>query len=186
MNSIPCWFLQRAMYYVFVLVVLTLPSCATQQVKSSIWSDDLPPRTYFLDRYQQDVVNKNSQGQDEYLKWVTRFYKGWELYPSGWDNISQQVLLKLNKHPAAGEIRVKLERLGLIISAEWAKNNKTRIINTRLVALWGNALIKSLEHGETLQLIDHVAADINNLLTRKLAIDAIAADRYYAQDEELL
>lgn len=186
MSSIPCRPRQRAMYYVFMFVVLALQGCATQQVKVPIWPGELPPRTYFLDQYQQDVVNKNSQSLDEYLKWVIRFYKGWDLYPSGWDNITQEVLLKINKYPAAGEIRVKLDRLGLIISAEWAKNNKTRIINTRLVALWGNSLIKSLEHGETLQLINRVAADINNLLTRKLAVDAIATDRYYAQDEELL
>jgi hypothetical protein len=52
--------------------------------------------------------------------------------------------------------------------------------------VWGNALLKSLDHGETLQLIDRVSVDIYNLMTRKIAADAIAADRYYAQDEEIL
>jgi hypothetical protein len=186
MKKMPWEHLQRAMCYVFVFITLNLLGCASQQIKAPIWPDGLPPRTYFLDQYRQDVANKNSQDLDEYLKWVIRFYKGWELYPSGWNNITQEVLLKINKHRAADEIKVKLERLGLIISAEWAKNNKTRIINTRLVALWGSSLLKSLEHGETLQLINRVTVDINNVLTRKIAVDTIAADRYYAQDEELL
>lgn len=166
--------------------MLALSGCVAHQVKESTWPEDLPPRAYFLKQYQQDTVNKNIQNQEEYLTWIIRFYKGWELYPSGWNNITQEVLLKLKNRQAANKVKVKMERLGLLISEEWAKNNKTRIINTRHVSVWGSALLKSLDHDETLQLIDRVSMDIDNLLAHKIAVDAIAADRYYAQDEEIL
>ena len=108
------------------------------------------------------------------------------MYPNGWNNITHDIVLKLKSAPTADNIKVKLDRLGLLISEEWAKNNKTRMISSYHVSVWGNALLKSLEQSETLELIDRVASDVDDLLARKIPAEIIVADRYYVQDEEIL
>jgi len=171
---------------VFFLILLALSGCATNKPQDPNWPNELPPRAYFLDQYQLDLTNKNIQNQEEYLLWVVRFYKGSDLYPNGWHNITQDIVLKLKNSPTIDNVQAKLDRLGLLISEEWAKNNKTRMINSLHVSVWGNALLKSLEQNETLQLIDRVANDVDDLLARRLPVETIAADRYYVQDEEIL
>jgi hypothetical protein len=177
---------KHALCYVFILLISILSGCATNKPQEPIWPNELPPRAYFLDQYQQDLTNKKIQDQEEYLSWIVRFYKGSDLYPNGWNNITQDIVFKLKNSPIAENIKVKLDRLGLLISEEWAKNNKTRMISSYHVSVWGNALLKSLEQSETLQLIDRVASDVDDLLARKIPAEIIVADRYYVQDEEML
>jgi hypothetical protein len=168
----------------FFLALLILIDCASQDTKETTWPEDLPPRAYFLGQYQNDLSNKNCQHLDEYLTWITRFYQGWEMYPNGWNTMVQEVLQK-NKNPKSAEaIKIKLDRLGLLIAGEWAKNNHTRLINTHHVSLWVKALLKSADHGETLEILDRAFIDVNGLLTHKIATDVITADRYYALDDE--
>jgi hypothetical protein len=169
----------------FFLITLGLTGCVTHRIKEAAWPEELPPRVYFMEQYQHDLANKHLENQDEYLIWITRFYQGWELYPNGWNNITKDVLLRQKNPQTADKIKANMSRLGILISGEWAKNNQTRLINTRHVSVWGNALLKSLDHDETLQVIDRVAKDIDDLLTRKISADTITADRYYAQDEDI-
>ncbi len=177
---------KHIMISVFAILIACLSGCALNKPQDPNWPNELPPRAYFLNQYQQDVTNKNIQSQEEYLSWIVRFYKGSELYPNGWNNITHDILLKLKNTPTADNIQAKLDQLGLLISEEWAKINKTRIINSLHVSVWGNALLKSLELNETLQLIDRVASDVDDLLARKIPAEVIAAERYYVQDEDIL
>jgi hypothetical protein len=169
---------------IFLLTAFILSACAPNQVKESAWSAELPPRNYFLNSYEQDDTNKKKQSQGEYLTWVIRFYEGWELYPRGWNKITQELLMKIKNPQIAQLIKTKMNRAGLLISSEWAKDNHCRTISTRHVALWGNALMKSVDRGESLQLIDRVTADVQGLLARKISADAISADRFYQSYED--
>ena len=177
---------KHARCYLFILLISVISGCATNKIQDPNWPNELPPRAYFLDQYQQDLTNQKTQNQEEYLTWIVRFYKGSDLYPNGWNNITQDIVLKLKSAPTADNIKVKLNLLGLLISEEWAKNNKTRMISSYHVSVWGNALLKSLEQSETLELIDRVASDVDDLLARKIPAEIIVADRYYVQDEEIL
>jgi len=177
---------KHALSYLLIVVIVAISGCATNKPQDPNWPNELPPRAYFLDQYQQDLTNRNIQNEEEYLTWVVRFYKGTDLYPNGWNNITQDILLNLKNSPTAENIKIKLERLGLLISEEWAKNNKTRIISSYHVSVWGNALLKSLEQNETLVLVDRVASDVDDLLARKIPTEIIVADRYYVQDEDIL
>jgi len=177
-------YFQRKFCYILFLVILDLTGCATQSTKEPFWPKDLPQRTFFLDQYQNDLTNKNCQNLDEYLTWITRFYQGWEMYPNGWNTMRREILQKNKNHQEAENIKVKLEHLGLLISAEWAKNNHTRLINTHHVSVWVQALLKSVDHNETLKILDRVSVDVEGLLTHRIAKDAITADRYYVFDDE--
>ena len=162
---------------------MVLTACGTLPVKGPIWPAELPKYDYFLNLYQRDTVNASIQPQDQYLSWVIRFYQGWELYPKGWNDITQDVLLSIKAPALAGDVKDKMVGLGLSIAGEWAKNNETRIINTRHVAIWGNALLKSLQQGETLEIIDRVAADVQDLISKRISADVITENRFYVEED---
>lgn len=169
--------------FLAILIIVVLPACGTLMAKDPIWPDDLPRYAYFFNEYQRDVVNTNSQTLDQYLTWVMRFYHGWELYPSGWNNIKQDLLFRIKDPALANEVKDKMDNLGLSISREWAKNNDTRVINTRHVSIWGNALLKSLQQGETLQIIERITADVRDLIGKKISADVITENRFYAEED---
>lgn len=75
--------------------------------------------------------------------------------------------------------------MGVAIAAEWAKDNTVRLITTRHVAIWGNALRKSAERAEIMEIVDLVLDDVDNLLNHRMAADIIAENRFYA-DEDVL
>jgi hypothetical protein len=172
-------------HLLLIILIMILPACATLQSNQALWSADLPAQEYFVNEFQRDTVNHQQQTLDQYLTWVTRFYEGTELYPKGWNHITQALLLRITEAEQANEVKDKMQRLGLLISGEWAKNNQTRLINTRHVSIWGNALIKSLEQGETLELLARVSADVDDLLAQRLAADAITEGRFYAEEDVL-
>jgi hypothetical protein len=166
-----------------ILIITGLPACGTLMAKDPVWSDDLPRYAYFFNEYQRDSINTNVQTLEQYLAWVQRFYSGWELYPSGWNSIKGDLLLRIKDPALAGEVNNKMDDLGLSISREWAKNNDTRVINTRHVSIWGNALLKSLQQGETLEVIARITADVQDLIGKKITADAITENRFYAEED---
>lgn len=168
-----------------LLVVFILPACAAVQEKELIWPKELPAHDYFLNIYRQDSTNAKLQPVDQYMLWVMRFYQGSELYPNGWDNVTQDLLLRIKEPELAIEIKNKMEHLGLLISGEWAKNNKTRLITSQHVSIWGNALLRSLEQGETLDILERVAADVDDLMSNKISADVITENRFYAVEEDI-
>ena len=103
---------KHARCYLFILLISVISGCATNKIQDPNWPNELPPRAYFLDQYQQDLTNQKTQNQEEYLTWIVRFYKGSDLYPNGWNNITQDIVLKLKSAPTADNIKVKLNLLG--------------------------------------------------------------------------
>jgi hypothetical protein len=147
------------------------------------WPDQVPSRTQFVKTYNSDSVNKSIQTQQEYMLWVQRFYLGWEIYKRGWLKMTDELLAEIDDPQQQKIIEKKMRSLGLKISREWAKKSKQRRIYTRHVAIWGNALLESLDKGESLLLIDKVNEDVNALLAHKLEPKMITENRYYQQDE---
>jgi hypothetical protein len=147
------------------------------------WPDQVPSRSQFIKSYNSDQPNKSVQTEQEYLLWVQRFYLGWEIYRRGWLQVTDELVAEV-KDPTEKRIaRKKMKNLGLKISREWAKKSKHRRIYTRHVAIWGNALLESLDKGESITLIDKVTSDVNALLAHKLEPKMITENRYYPQDE---
>ena len=168
--------------YLLVVFAFTVTACAPQQVRESSWPGYLPLRSYFLAVYEQDETNKQQQTEEEYLAWVVRYYEGWEFYPRGWNQIAQEIVQAQKEPKAVDNVKAKLQSLGLLISAEWAKNNRTRLIHTRQVALWANAMATAIAQGETLKLLDMVLSDVKAILAGKLTAEAIGPSRYDATD----
>ncbi|WP_347986280.1 hypothetical protein [Methylomonas sp. AM2-LC] len=169
--------------HLILLLAILLPACAASPTKTAIWSDEVPAQSYFKEVYAQDNNNNSRQTLEEYLLWVMRFYQGTELYANGWNTITQAILLKNDTPERVAELKDKMERLGFLVSSEWAKDNQTRIITTRHVSIWGNALLKSLELGESLALIDRVTADVEDLLAKRISAEMITEDRFYAEED---
>jgi len=148
------------------------------------WPDQVPSRTEFVNSYDEDTHNKNIQTREEYLLWVQRFYLGWEIYKRGWLKMTNELLAAVDETPEQKKIiEAKMHDLGLKISREWAKKTKQRRIYTRHVAIWGNALLESLNNGECMLLIDKVNDDVDALLAHKIEPKIITENRYYPPDE---
>ena len=165
-----------------LLVLLT--ACATQQTVHRSWPEGAPSLAYFEQIYAEDLRNQQEQTLDEYLVWVKRYYEGWELYRRGWLDVTQDLVVQIENPQVAQEVDTKMYAVGRAIAGEWAKKTNTRKIFTRHVAIWGNALVESMNRGEELKLINIVQRDVDHLLADKLPVDAITADRYYAPDED--
>ena len=166
-----------------LLLVLFLTACATQTASISDWPRDIPPRAYFVAVYDADQRNQQVQTLNEYLVWVKRYYHGWELYRRGWNDVTEDLVTQMEDPVKAEEVRTKMDSIGRSIAGEWSKKSKSRKIFTRQVAIWGNALVESMNRGEELKLLNAVSGDVNGLLARQIPTDAITDDRYYLADE---
>lgn len=176
----------RFFYSVVILSLLFLTACANHVPKEDQWPSDMPSRAFFVSAYESDVDNKKNQELDEYLLWVLRFYKGWELYRNGWTQVTSDSLIGVKNPQHAHEIRTKMDLIGSGIASEWAKSKSTRRVLTRHVVVWGNALIESIKRGEPeeITLINRVLSDLNGLLEKNIDLDEVKADRYYPKDKD--
>mgnify|MGYP003553585745 CR=1 FL=1 len=165
-----------------LVCLLLLSGCATRSQKVASWPSDMPSREFFVAHYESDLDNKSGQDVEEYLLWVLRFYKGWELYSNGWTKVTEDSLHGVTDPALAQEIRTKMNLIGEGIACEWAKNKKDRRILTRHVVVWGNALIESIKRDQELTLINRVLADVNGLLVKQVALDDVKAERYFPRD----
>lgn len=168
----------------FVLAFSVLAGCASHPPKQAQWPTDIPSHEFFVSVYEDDVENKKTQTVDEYMLWVLRFYKGWELYHNGWTQVTDNSLEGVTDPLLAQEIKLKMDMIGVNIASEWAKAKDDRRIYTRHVVVWGNALIEAIKRGEELKLINRVLKDVNNLVAKKIHMDDIKAERYYAKDKD--
>lgn len=175
--------MQIRMPAVLIAMPVILTGCAGIGEAKLTWEADLPSQQYFLDAYDRDPTNAKNQSLDQYITWVTRFYQGWELYPEGWHIITRNIIVSIKQQELLPEIQDKMQRLGLLISAEWAKDNQSRQINTRHVSIWGNALLKSLEHGETLSMLNRITTVVEDLLAKRISATVITENRFYAEED---
>lgn len=172
----------RIVVSIAAICFMLLSACSTHVPQADAWPKDIPSREFFVAHYESDAENKAGQDVDEYLLWVLRFYKGWELYRNGWTKVTEDSLHGVTDPALALEIRTKMGLIGEGIACEWAKNKKDRRILLRHVVVWGNALVESIKRDQELPLINRVLADVNGLLSSQIPLDDIKAERYFPRD----
>ena len=158
----------------FILAIL-LASCITPSIRN--WPDEVPRQTLFVRAYRADVANQALQSEQAYLEWILGFYQGTLIYPTGWLDV-EQVLLDSTEPEARPQLDARLEELGITIGAEWAKENDARLIDNRMLALWGSTLQLMQGTEERINAIELMASDIEELFAGTLEKRDIVESRY--------
>lgn len=160
-------------------MALLLEACATQEPLAP-WPEELPARSYFTQQWRRDRDNRGVQSRDEYLLWVTRFYRGYNVAP-GWLDMMAIVEERLPQEHWQ-QVEPRLHRLGQSIGSEWAKDNAVRKLNTRVAAVWRDALREALTLGDLDAYLERLEQDVAALLEGRLDRDAIRFERYYTDE----
>ena len=113
----------------------------------------------------------------DYLDWVVSFYEGTLIAPVGWLDL-QSIVLEIAEPESRPELDKRLTDLGRLISGEWAKENNKRVIDSRLLSLWGSVMQLSDDPQVQAQAILLIEKDVNALLNRQLIPEAITDERY--------
>ena len=163
--------------------VLLIAGCATKKVIQEQWPSGIPAKSHYQQLYILDKSNHSYQTEEEYLKWVVVFFKGFNLI-SGWHDITDEVLANLENERHV-EVSKKMASLGNKISGEWAKLTPERVIFNHSVSAWSAATRIASERNELEILIDKITKDVNALFTGKLEPDLIRLERYYKDQAEL-
>lgn len=165
------------------LIIASLLSACAMHQKELMWPDTVPELNYFKDYYAQDKANQNVLSERAYLEWIKKFYLGSTLYSRGWNMMTNELVTSLSNSEDKEISFKKLRQLGKRIAAEWAKDSRHRVINTRHISIWGNALLESIGKKEQLALISKVEKDVDALLKQDIKPKSINAERYYAPSE---
>lgn len=158
-----------------LLPSLLLTACITPSIRD--WPDEVPRQALFESAYRADEVNQQFQTRQEYLEWILGFYQGTVIYPTGWLDVEAQ-LLDRTPPQRQQQLDERLEELGIVIGAEWAKENDARLIDNRMLALWGSTLQLMEDAEGRLEAIEMVARDIDLLLEGDLQKEDITETRY--------
>ena len=164
---------------ILLALVVLLAACAGRAPEPP-WPLGIPSSSQFSVEWQASPGNQALQSEDEYLQWVARFYEGFGAV-SGWLDMTRQVLERVPQ-PERAYISARLFELGARIGAEWAKDNSLRRVNTRSAAVWRDALLEALAHGELNTYLDRLSVDVDALLGGALDDDAIRFERYYVDE----
>lgn len=158
-----------------ILLSLALASCITPSIRN--WPETVPRQGLFVQAYRADPANRQLQSQQEYLEWILGFYQGTLIYPTGWLDVEERLL---QDTPASEKptLDARLEQLGIVIGSEWAKENDQRLIDNRMLALWGSTLQLMQGFDEQMQAIDEVSKDIDALFLGTLKKEDITESRY--------
>ena len=162
-----------------LLATYTLVSC-TLFAPGVRWPDGAYPQDYFAEAFATDQAAQQYQTEDDYLLWITRFYKGFSIAP-GWLSLTEQVLENLEE-PQKSEVNQRLYHLGAKIGTEWAKDNEVRKLNTRNASVWRDGLIESLRQNDLNNYITRVEEDVESILNGELDKEEIYFERYYVDE----
>jgi hypothetical protein len=158
---------------IILLPVLLLQACAISGLED--WPDELPPVQRFIELYEQDPVNQQAQSRNEYLYWVIAFYQGNSLYPNGWLDVEEALI-------PAGEERTDfalgLQRLGVRIAGEWSKENPLRLIDNRMLQMWGSVLQIAMGYDQERRAVQVIGDDIDRLFAGTIEGDELTDGRY--------
>jgi hypothetical protein len=106
------------------------------QVDESLYA---PIEAEIRAEYQRDLTNQKLQTWREYWDWVQSFYKG-NLLAGGWTKYSQATLAVVKADGDRRMILTKINRLGKVISKEWAKDGRVRRITTMDLRRWNDTI----------------------------------------------
>lgn len=156
--------------------LLLIGACATP-VPDTPWPAEVQEPTSFSAVWRSDAVNQPLQTETEYLTWVLRFYEGFNMVP-GWLSMSEQVGTRLTERERAA-VAATLEVLGTRMATEWAKDNSVRLVSTRMVAVWRDALLEALAQEDLPAYLQKLDEDLTAILSGELGGDDIVFERYY-------
>jgi len=171
---------KRSKHLILIGFVLLLGACASVPKEETFWSSSWPPESLFEAAYEAELDNQAMQSSDNYMRWIRRFYQGWTFYSEGWDWLTDAVLMGIDDEAQRQQITEQMYSMGMRISREWAKSSNHRVINTRHLLVWGEALKLSAARDQELWLAARVSADIDDLLALELIPSMIKSSRYYA------
>jgi len=171
--------MQYRRYLTIFITTLVLPACSILQ-PPDYWSDQLPAEEYFIDTYQLATDNQAFQEMDSYLDWIKIFYLGSPLSP-GWLQLTEELLYEAPADKNQ-EYTERMQVLGRLIGAEWAKNNAVRLIDTRCASVWRDALIEAIELDDLESYMQRFEADVNAIFAGSLNKQDIVFTRYYEEN----
>ncbi len=166
-------------YLTILFATLTLSACSIL-FPADGWPGQLPPQEYFIDSYQSANDNQAYQDMDSYLNWIKVFYLGSALSP-GWMDLTEGLLYETPEHKKQGYAET-MESLGRLISAEWAKNNAIRLIDTRSASVWRDALVEAVELGDLDSYMQRFVDDVDAIFAGSLSKEDIVFTRYYEEN----
>ncbi len=166
-------------YLTIFITTIALSSCSIFQ-SSDYWSDRLPPQEYFIESYQAATDNKVYQDQESYMGWVRVFYLGNTL-SAGWLQLTEELISEAPENKKQ-EYEELMAFLGQRIGAEWAKNNRVRLIDTRSASVWRDALIEAIAVGDLENYMLRFEADVSAILAGSLDKEEISFTRYYEEE----
>ena len=176
----------RSPQYMFlILSCLMLTSCSLFKIEPRDWSASWPPESYFKTIYDLDEANQAVQSYSEYIVWIKRFYSGWVFYPSGWEGMVEQ-LLETKEDPALQSwLRQGMLEIGAKISSEWAKDDYHRLINSKHLLNWSDAVRRSVAQGQEVWLLAEINKDVVALLDGSVTASTIEQKHYFASSRNI-
>ena len=148
--------------------------CITPSIRD--WPDEVPPSNLFIRAYRADAANQTLQSEQAISNgfWVL---SGDRIYPTGWLDVERQ-LLDITEPEQQAVLALRLRNLGILIGAEWAKENEARLIDNRMLALWGSTMQLMQTTDARLGAIELVSQDIEALFAGALQKTDIVEARY--------
>lgn len=105
---------------------------------------------WFKARYEADAANKTKQSWSDHWGWINTFYEGKRFPPvAGWREREKDLVARA---PAARE---HIERVGLALASEWAKDNSVRKVSTADLQAWGKRFTEAARTPEGLSAALH-------------------------------
>lgn len=174
---------QTKLHLLFILCVMHLSGCIINK-SSNYWPAGLPAKILFVDAYHnQQLNNTNSDKLSDHLVWIKRFYKGSFIYSLGWNRMTEILLETINDTNQHADIQSRMYDLGLAICIEWAQDNSARKIDSKAIAVWGNALRTASELNQQTLFVSLVENDVAALLDGTLDKKQIYRERYYPTED---
>jgi len=167
--------------HIIIAIALLTAACASFNGNiNAPWPTEIPEQSYFIESYKADAAEQRAASLERYLSWAKQFYLGSAFYNNGWLKVTKTAVTSLDSEQDKQIIQQKMVNLGRLVSPEWSKTTKTRVIYTRHISTWGSGLLKAIEENEQIAYIDKVTSDVHALLNREITPDDINSERYYA------
>jgi hypothetical protein len=141
----------------------------------------VPDERHFRARYDIDADNQALQSWDEYWEWVKVFYSG-NLLARGWIIECRKIVDRINDLDQKDRAIQKMNVLGRLIAAEWARDNSVRLIDTGDIRQWllwlreasiGNEIEIVVDTGPLFESLNR----IESLVVEKIKKAGVLSDR---------
>ena len=130
-----------------------------------------------------DITEVDQQVLEAHLIWIKRFYQGTILYRNGWNNASTMFLETVDNEQIKSELQQRMHKLGIVISCEWAQDNKSRNIDSSNIAVWGSAMSTAASINDHEAFVSKVEMDVEKLISGEIQRGEIDYERYYPEED---